>query len=460
MPNRSEPALLLLINTRDDIDALVRSGDRRVRHWSARPDGGADRFHGDLADPMTYAFADGAVAVTAVIDLPDLAGAEAALRALRQVRPDAAVLLLSDAVADAPGDGTLVRAGSLREVLRLDLEEELERLESERRVYCLRGFVGHGDVVPILIHRDPDADALASAYALRAVLGPAADACPVVTLGAMRRPENRRMADLLELRPAVVSAPELRELARLLVVDMQPAGMFPDGGPRLGVIDHHPPEAGYEAEYLDLRPHYGAVSSMLTEYLRATCESSVGGVLAAALLHGIKTDTHVLTRGVSPKDVQAYAFLQERADPELLRRIERPSYSLEAAHRYGVAIASLRAAGGIALAHAGTLPEEEAHLLPELADFCLALESATFAVASGFVGDELVFTLRYGGSGEVDAGAIARRIADSGGQGGGHAAMARATLPRAQALEQFGPDERELPAKLLDYLRGLAEGRI
>lgn len=456
--HRSEPALLLLINDSEQIDALVRSGERRVLHWSARPGGGADRFYGDLDDPATYECAARADAVTAVIDLPDLSRAEGALRALRDVRPDAAVLLLSDELDDAAGDGTLARAGSLRDVLRLDLEEELQRLESERRVFCLRRFVEPSAVVPILIHPDPDPDAIASAFALRAVLGRNAGQSPVVTLGDMRRPENRRMADLLELRVSVVSGAELRELERLLVVDTQPAGLFPGGGPGLGVIDHHPPEAGYTAEFLDLRPGYGAVSSMLTEYLRAACESEVGDTLAAALLHGIKTDTDLLTRSVSPEDVQAYAFLQERADTELLRRIERPSYSVEAARSYGAALAGVRVSDGIALVHAGDLPENAAHLLPELADFCLNLQHATLAVASGFVSDELVVTLRYGGRGQLDAGAIARRLAAGGGQGGGHAAMARVSLPRAVVMERFGRNESELPGRLLEHIREVAEG--
>jgi hypothetical protein len=108
----SDSDLLLLIDTSDDIEALVRSGQRRVLHWSHGPDRGVDglrdrveRFHGELSDPATYAGAAGAHAVTAVIDLPDLASAEAALHALRTVRPDAAVLLLSSEVEDAPGTG-------------------------------------------------------------------------------------------------------------------------------------------------------------------------------------------------------------------------------------------------------------------------------------------------------------------------------------------------------------------
>lgn len=449
------PALLLLLNTSADIDALVRSGERRVLRWSPSP--GAECFAGDPADPATYTCAREARAVTAVIDLPTDDAADAATRALREVRPDAAVLVLSDGADHAPGDGTLTRAGSLRDVLRLDLEEELQRLEAERRSFCLRGFADGCAVVPILIHPDPDPDAISSAFAARAVLQRTPEASPVVTLGEIRRPENRRMADLLRLRVTEITVEELRSFERVITVDMQPSGLADTGGPRFAVIDHHPPENGYQAEFLDVRAGYGAAASMLTEYLRASGERRVGPQLATALLHGIRTDTDSLSRGVSPEDVQAYAFLQERADLNLLRRIEKPSFSTDLARAYGSALAGLHQADGIVLAYAGELEEAESHVLPEIADFCLAIETATLAVAAGFVGDELTLTLRYAGAGDCDAGAIARAIAERGGRGGGHASMARATLSRETVRECFGDEEGELPERLLGYVRQLAE---
>jgi nanoRNase/pAp phosphatase (c-di-AMP/oligoRNAs hydrolase) len=236
---------------------------------------------------------------------------------------------------------------------------------------------------------------------------------------------------------------------------MQPSGLIGEAGPRLAVIDHHPPEGGYRAEFLDVRPGYGSVATMATEYLRATDAGRIGPLLATALLHGIRTDTDSLSRAVSPDDVQAYAFLQGLADLALLRRIEKPTYSLEVARAYGRALADVRAADGIVLAHAGELEQDATHLLPEIADFCLAIETATLAVATGYVGDELVFTLRFAGRDERDAGAVARAIAAQGGRGGGHASMARATLPRDRAEARFGRAGEEPSERLLGYVREL-----
>ncbi|HSJ13639.1 MAG TPA: DHH family phosphoesterase [Longimicrobiales bacterium] len=449
---QNTPALLLLIDESDEIDATVRSGERQVLRWS--PDGDADAcFTGDVTDEATYRCARDSRSVSAVIDLADDARAEAALRALRSARPDAAVLVLSQALDHAPGDGTLTRAGTLRDVVRLDLDEELRRLEAQRRAWCLRQFATGAAAVPVLIHPDPDPDAISSAFALQRLLGDVAPA-PIVTLGAIRRPENRRMVDLLQLDVQPISPGEVGSLERLVTVDMQPAGLLGEGA-AVAVIDHHPPEPGYRAEYLDVRSEFGAAATMLTEYLRAAGGALIDERLATALLHGIRTDTDLLTRGVSAADVEAYAFLQERADPALLRRIERPQLPAAAARRLGQALSGLHVAGGLVVVHAGQLAAEWAHLLPELADYCLDIEEATLAVASAVVADELVLTLRYSGRDEGGAGVVARRIADGGGKGGGHAAMARAVLPCARAEQLLGGPADA--AALLRYLAGVPE---
>jgi len=61
------------------------------------------------------------------------------------------------------------------------------------------------------------------------------------------------------------------------------------------VVDHHQRVGPVDADYCDLRPHYGATSTILTEYLEAA-EADVSQRLATALLYGIKSDTLMLNR--------------------------------------------------------------------------------------------------------------------------------------------------------------------
>lgn len=449
---RSEcPALLLLISETSDLRASARSAHRRVRTWVSKREAAAGEFTGDPADAATYQWIVDARSVTAVICLNDDARAQRAVAALRDVRADAAVLVLSEALDEAGGDGTLTRSGELRDVLRLDLEDELVRLEAERRVFCLRAFADHADIVPILIHPDPDPDALSSALAVRTVLGRNDRTAPIITSLAMRRPENRRMAELLGMHVTQVTREEIAQLSRVIVVDMQPADVI---GPDTlaAVIDHHPPEPEYQADFLDVRPEYGSVASMMTEYLRACDEDAVGTGLATALIHGIRTDTDFLTRGVVASDVEAYAFLQTHCDLTLLRRIQEPSYPESAIRAYGRALHNVCIADGIAVAFAGELDDDESHILADLADFCMGIEGVTRAVTSGVVANKLVLTLRDTGR-DGGVAEIARVIGEKGGTGGGHPTMARAVIP----LESV-PDwsEENAEAAILELVRSAA----
>jgi nanoRNase/pAp phosphatase (c-di-AMP/oligoRNAs hydrolase) len=205
------------------------------------------------------------------------------------------------------------------------------------------------------------------------------------------------------------------------------------------VLDHHPPEAGFHAELYDVRPHLGATATMLTQYFRALDGARIGVPLATALLFGIKTDTDGLMRKVAPEDVAAYAFLQERADLAMLRRFERPAYPQDAARAFGAALTELRIRGDVAVAFAGELTPEASHILADLGDFCIGVEMVCWALAAGYVGDELIVSIRHMGR-PPGAGALARALSQERGKGGGHETMARFSVPRSRGRAWLGDD--------------------
>lgn len=344
--------------------------------------------------------------------------------------------------------------------------------QARARVERLRAFAEGAPAVPILIHQDPDPDAVASAAAVATLLGRSPDDAPIVTLGGATRPENKRMVQLLRLRVTEVTAEELYRFDRLICVDSQPRGVERERLGRLAVIDHHPLDEGLEAEIEDIRPGYAACATMLTEYLRAWDERRINRQLATALLYGIKTDSDNLTRGVTPADVRAYGFLQGRADVELIRRIERPSYSLSLLHSYGRALAAVAVDNSVAATFAGGVSEADSHVIAELADFCLSLDGVCWAVAGAVVQDEVVLSIRHletnhEGAQEEEArprasggaGELARRLAGQEGRGGGHATMARATWPRTAADQRlFAPSLEEAAKLLLRRVRGELDG--
>lgn len=460
----SDPSVLLIVSDRDFVWRDYHAPGRRVRRWigervADKPDPKDDVFTGDPTLPETYRGTAADPNLCAVFDIRDPARARGAIAALRAIRPEAAVLVITANGKLSTPDIPVARRLEWTDALRVDLEVELTQLEAQRCVHSLREFAGDAAYLPIIVHPDPDPDALASALAVRALLRRDPDSTPIVTLGEMTRPENRRMADLLGMRVTVVTREELEKFDCLIAVDHQPTTFAELATECMAVIDHHPIEKHVEYRFADLRPSYGATATIITEYIRADDERRMDEPLATALLYGVKTDTDTLTRGISPADVHAYAYLLARADMPLLRKLERPSYKPESARAYGEALAQLALDGDVAVAFLGRLPDEDTHILVDVADFCLALEEITWSVAAGRVGDQLVFTVRHLG-GSIPAGDLARELVHGEGSGGGHATMARARVPLSQEWQQLAnagieAGTRELLERVMSALNAL-----
>ena len=446
-PAAAPPApVLLVISDRPFVWVGFRSPVRTVYRWigeraSDEERADARNFTGDPAEPETYRWTAEAAELSAVVDLQDGTCAQGAIDALRKVRPGAGVLVITGEDDVSAAQIAISRKLQWTDALRGDLEGELRKLEATRRLADLRAFAEPEGDVHILVHPDADPDALASALGIRALLRRPPATTPIITLGAMTRSENRRMCELLRMRVTVVTHDEVQKLDRIVAVDGFPSFSHADDQPRLAVIDHHPHDDVAAAEFLDLRPDYGATATMLTEYLRLDDERRIDEPLATALLFGIKTDTDSLERGAIAADVEAYAFLQSHADLQLLRKLQRPSYGIETARLYGVALSNLKQEADVAIVFLGRVEEKDAHVLADIADFCLGLEEMTWAIAGAVIEDELILTIRHLG-GESGAGDLAKRLADrADGNGGGHATMARVRLPLKNLWHDLAVDD-------------------
>jgi len=338
--------------------------------------------------------------------------------------------------------------------------------DAARRLRALREFAGDARTVPILTQTEPDPDAIGSAFAVRVLLDRTDRNAPIVSLGSSRRPETRRMLELLDLQVIEITEAELKGFERVVAVDMQPA-VLRGSDTRLAVIDHHPRQDDFpDPDFLDIRPDFGACATMLTEYLRAG-DATVGERLATALLYGIRTDTALLTRGCTQADVEAYAWLQERADLAILSKIDRSAYPRDTMGTLGRSLERAELRDDLAVLWLGRVRKSRAHLMPEMADLALNIEGVRWTAAGGVVERALVCNIRYLSESEPGAGALARHAAQSaGGSGGGHATMARLEIPLEQApfeLEDEPPGEAAAPIaignaqRLADWLEAQLE---
>ncbi len=154
-------------------------------------------------------------------------------------------------------------------------------------------MVGEGDRVAIVLQDDPDPDAMASAMALRTLLGRNKQTTPFFAFKPVTRPENRTMVHLLEIEIQPATTEELRDFDKIAMVDVQPP-YFGEKIPRADIaIDHHPGYPGGAAPFEDVRTKYGATATIMTEYL-VTADEKISERLATALLYGIRSDTLAL----------------------------------------------------------------------------------------------------------------------------------------------------------------------
>jgi nanoRNase/pAp phosphatase (c-di-AMP/oligoRNAs hydrolase) len=367
----------------------------------------------------------------------------AAVPAIAEVSPDAPILLLTDTLLedDLPNHPCLRRTG-LKTLIRDDIDEEFDHLANLHRVVAIRQLLDSREKVGILLQPDPDPDGIAGGFALRAILGRKRPTAPLISFGAVQRPENKALVQALGLEVRVITPDELDEFDGLALVDVQP-NVFGDQAPaRIRsvdvVIDHHPERTGYDAVIKDIRPGYGATSSILTEYLRAAgIEASTG--LMTGLLYGIKSDTQYLGRQTSKRDMNSFAHLHASHSPALLQRIERPALPVDGLRALGRALARTDVRDGIHVLVLGRVRED---VIPQVADMALQAEGAEWAVAAGVVGGDLVFSVRNVGYVRA-AGEVVRAVVEGLGVGGGHRSMAKGIIPLKAFREVYRTTDRE-----------------
>ena len=398
---------------------------------------GDDAVSGDLGDEAVYrrAFRTGHEPVVVAVPRIRLARVLAAIRAVAPTAP--LVVLGEDGEEDLDlGDAVVLeRAGVLEHVV----QPAVERAVTRARLGRMRRILDPAGHVLILMQDDPDPDAIASALALRTVLGRRPAAAPIATFGRITRPENRAMTRILDIDVEQLTPEDLRGFDAVAMVDVQPSFFEERLGDVALVIDHHPEERPVHARMKDVRPSYGATSTILTEYLRAA-DAKITPRLATALLYGIKADTLYLERGTTRADVDAFGFLHPLANHNALRRIERPDLPETALDTLALAISRRRLVDGVMFAHLGPVGYPE--LVAQFADLFLQVEGAEWSVVSGIVNGEIHISVRnvgyVRGAGEV----VRAAFGDLGGAGG-HRAMAKAVIPVGAWREHIGDLEPE-----------------
>ncbi|AGB36530.1 DHH family phosphoesterase [Natronococcus occultus] len=256
----------------------------------------------------------------------------------------------------------------------------------------LRNLLESYDEVAVLLHPNPDPDAMACAMGIAEIASSVGTDPTLQFPGEIRHQENRAFRTVLELDlERVEAASELAADAVVLVDHNTPRGFT---GAQLvepvAVVDHHPGN-GTGTEFTDVRTDYGAASTIVAEYfeeldvLAGETEREAGPALSPALatglLYGIQSDTNRLTRGCSWAEFDACGYLYDGIDEDVLDRIANPQVSDDVLKTKARAITERRVEGSFAVCDVGAVDNVDA--ISQAADELLQLEGVTAVAVYG-----------------------------------------------------------------------------
>jgi nanoRNase/pAp phosphatase (c-di-AMP/oligoRNAs hydrolase) len=323
---------------------------------------------------------------------------------------------------------------SMAELFGGPLLTEFGRSLTRARVQQYQRYFSDADRVLILLHNDPDPDAMASGLALRNLLRRTKTTAIIGAIQGVTRPENLRMENLLDIHVDLIQPEAIAGFERVAMVDVQPhyfGGLID----RVDlVIDHHPEQPGYSAIFKDIRQEYGSTCTILTEHLRSV-DVNISERTATAMLYAIKSDTLFFNRQANRVDLEAFSFLYPLADAAMIRKMEGAEITLERLDYVMKAVQSKRLVEQVFCAFLGSTPRED--FIPYVADFFLQLEDVKWTIISGIVNDTLIVSVRNLGY-TRNAGEFVRKWFADIGSAGGHRAMAKAVVPIGAFREKYG----------------------
>ena len=329
---------------------------------------------------------------------------------------------------------------------------------SQAKLEALLELLSGSRSLLILTHDNPDPDAVSAASCLKYIVSKRLNIRVKIGYGGIvGRAENRAMLRLLKIHTAKLSESSIRRYKSVILIDTQPMtgnNSLPTETKAMGIIDHHPLRKSTKAAFLDVRPDYGAVATVLTEYLFAS-GLDVPTNLATALFYGIASETQDLGREVSEADRKAYVALFAKTNWRLLSKIRRPS--LDKLH---FAYLARGIANAVTYKHAVATslgPVEYADIVAEVAEMLLALKRISWCLCTGRYRDTILVSLRTSRA-KGRAGTVARRVVGPGNTAGGHDMVAGGQVDCTGKSEQERDEMERRLIQAFFRLMGKQEG--
>ncbi|MEJ2633860.1 MAG: DHH family phosphoesterase [Calditrichia bacterium] len=272
----------------------------------------------------------------------------------------------------------------------------------------------------IVVHNNPDPDAIATAAALGFLAEQRSQLKVSIAYGGnIGRAENRAMVKKLKIHMKQINRVRFTKYDRIALVDTQPGAgnnSLPGDVKCHIVIDHHPSRSDLNVEFGVIKPEIGVSATILVEWLKES-KLDIPGDLATALSYAINSETQNLGREASSRDIQAYLSVYVKSSMRKLAQITHPKLQRTYFVVLARALNHTNTFRNLICAHLGEVPSAE--IVSEIADFLLRYERMGWALCTGRFKNQLIISVRSANR-KARAGKLVKHLVPDPNTVGGH----------------------------------------
>ncbi len=304
---------------------------------------------------------------------------------------------------------------------------------------ALEDQLHHAKSLLIVLHDNPDPDAIASGLALATLAENNCGTKATIAYGGLLgRAENRAMVSQLEIQLKKIEKINLNKFDCIAMVDTQPGqgnNSLPDNIRTNIVFDHHASSSDINADLVIYNSKIGATATMLCELLIAS-EIDFKVNLATAIAYAIRSETQELQREANKRDIQAYLTVYPLCSLPKMGAITSPT--LVDGYFQELAVALTRACKFRQLMYIPLGYVSAPEIIAEMADLFLRRERTSWVLAVGNINGTMYLSLRTSKK-KAKAFRIVQKIVQNTTNAGGHDQFAggRIDLENADASEMM-----------------------
>lgn len=307
-----------------------------------------------------------------------------------------------------------------------------ELIKSEKKVF-------------IQTHDFPDPDAIASAFGLQCYFLEMKIDSQIVYCGNIQRDALKNMINKLNIDISRSEDIKITNNDLIVIVDgcKWSKNVTDLPGFEIAVIDHHIVKEPDDVPFTQIEEELGSCSTIITSYF-INKKMNIPANVATALKIGISRDTDLLTRKVTNKDIDAFHYLYNYAENDLVNSLLRNNIQLSDFKFFNQTISALNTYKSI-----GWFYFEdgcETNLMGILGDFILSAQEINLSLLFANNKGSISVSIRNENP-KWSAADTVRVITQNIGAGGGHNEMAGGVI---FSSEKFSIED--VMEKVLDSL--------